>query len=201
MQFHLGIHYIRWKDEKTKRRKDLLPSFWQRNYFEIYRCAGSMSNGSFRRERSNLPKRTILPISTSSCSRFNRCSRTRSNFSSVSSSFDSASSASFSSFSCWHCSSRVRWKTADTRSRIICSWLIVSKLFHVSTRFLIFSRFSESPSLHDVRRAHDASNNWFPYSKIRYKRNKRHSKLLSKYFYCADKLPYFNYFSCILNFL
>lgn len=131
-----------------------------------YPIVDSTLNGSFKRDRSSFPSRTIRPISSINCSRFSICRRNRSNFSSLFSDSDSASIVSFNSLSCWHCSSIVRWKTADTLNRVICSWLIFSKCFHVSRRFFIFSRLSISSSLHDIRKANDASSNWFPYSKI-----------------------------------
>lgn len=81
----------------------------------------SQYNGSFNLVFSNRPNLTILPTSTRSFSRLCINFRTRCLFFATSS-WGIDSTRSLSSLSCVQCSSTERWKTADTRSLVICSW-------------------------------------------------------------------------------
>ena len=71
--------------------------------------------GSRRRSLSSLPRRTMRPTSTSRRSLAARKARVRAG--------DAAAAAApwHSWRSCSHCSSTERWKTAETRRRVICS--------------------------------------------------------------------------------
>lgn len=117
----------------------------------------SKENGSFKRVFNKRPNRTIRPTSTNNRSRHAKCFFSRPLRRSSSSISDACVTVSFKSCNLLQCSSMLRWNTAETRSLVICSWLIFSKLFHNTLRSLYDFRFESTDSLHDCRRASAAS--------------------------------------------
>jgi hypothetical protein len=65
-------------------------------------------------------------------------------------------------------SSTLRWKTAETRKRVICSCPTVCSLFQDCQRFWDSCRLPSMGSLQDCLRARAALSSWHPYSYVPY---------------------------------
>lgn len=131
---------------------------------------GTLANvkGSFRRVFSNFPSLTMRPTSTKRHSRNAKyfLKRSRRLLSDVSLFSLKMLTVVLRSCSLLQYSSTLRWKTAETRSRVIFSWLIVCRERQVFSNFVCMLNVSSVDNLHEIRKALDASISCFPYSKI-----------------------------------
>lgn len=126
-------------------------------------------NGSFRRVFSNFPSLTIRPTSTKRHSlnaRYFLKRKSRLLFEVVSLFSLKMLTVVLRSCNLLQYSSTLRWNTAETRSRVIFSWLIVCNKRQVLSNFVCIFEVSSVDNLQEIRKAFDASNNCFPYWKI-----------------------------------
>lgn len=161
---YLKIHFCRWNFNYVRRFSvfDNFRGKWRKNESTYTSGRSSRTNGSFKRVFSSLPNLTILPTSTRSFSLLAKYFLRRFFFFSESSILTTDSTEFFRSFSFTQCSSTLRWNTAETRKRVICSWLIWVNFFHVVSRRSVISAFFPLPNLQDCLRAKEAFSSWQP---------------------------------------